>query len=145
MLPQTLEVDYVRVYNRPERFPILGEQPIAGAVGLKYSTTDVPGASYVWTVPSDVTITSGQGTNQITVDWGCTPGNISLELQTVCDTAILSYDVSGFVVPTITGARTVNENQTNLSYALSQAGTGTYAWEVPTSATIDPYQLCLGW
>lgn len=40
VLPQTLEVDYVRVYNRPDRLPIRGEQPMVEAVGSEYRTFD---------------------------------------------------------------------------------------------------------
>lgn len=136
VLPQTLEVDYVRVYNRPDRLPVRGEQPMVEAVGLKYSTFDVVGANYIWTVPAGATITSGQGTHEITVDWGCTPGDVSLELQTSCDTVNLSYDVASFAVPTLFGPETVTGNQSGITYAISQASSGTYTWEVPTGASI---------
>jgi beta-glucanase (GH16 family) len=136
ILPQTLEVDYVRVYNRPDRLPIKGEQPMVEAAGLEYRTFDIAGANYIWTVPADATITSGQGTHEITVDWGCTPGDISLELQTTCDTATLVYAVTGFVTPTLSGPESVIENQTGITYALSQASAGTFTWEVPAGASI---------
>ncbi|MCR9098352.1 MAG: family 16 glycosylhydrolase [bacterium] len=136
VLPQSLEVDYVRVYNRPERLPIRGEQPMVEAIGLEYRTFDIAGANYIWTVPSDATITSGQGTHQITVDWGCTPGAVSLELQTDCDDAILTYEVADFVIPTLSGPGIVNKNQAGLTYTLSQASAGTFTWEVPTGAVI---------
>lgn len=135
-LPQTLEVDYVRVYNRPDRLSIKGEQPMLEEVGLSYRTFDIAGANYVWTVPADATITSGQGTHEITVDWGCTASDISLELQTPCDTATLVYAVPGFVTPPLLGPKTVAENQTGLTFALSQTNAGTYTWEVPAGASI---------
>lgn len=136
VLPQTLEVDYVRVYNRPDRLPIRGEQPMVEAVGMKYNTFEIEGANYVWTVPSDATITSGQGTHEITVDWGCTPGVVALELQTECDTTILAYDVPGFVLPTLSGQDIITESQTGTIYTFSQASNGTFTWEVPASASI---------
>ncbi|MFK7921537.1 MAG: family 16 glycosylhydrolase [Bacteroidia bacterium] len=136
VFPQTMEVDYVRVYNRPERLSIKGDQPMVEAVGLEYSTFDIAGANYIWTVPSDASIISGQGTHQVTVDWGCTFGNVDLELQTLCDTATLSYDVSGFAVPALSGPNTVIENQSGITYAISQASSGTFSWEVPAGASI---------
>jgi beta-glucanase (GH16 family) len=136
VLPQTLEVDYVRVYNRPDRLPIRGEQPMVEAVGSEYRTFDIAGANYLWTVPADATITSGQGTPHITVDWGCTPGSVDLQLQTGCDTADLSYAVPGFVQPTLSGPAIVTKTESGLTYALSQASSGTFTWEVPAGASI---------
>jgi gliding motility-associated-like protein len=37
-----------------------------------------PGDSYVWSTPSGTTITSGAGSNSITVDWGTTGGTITV-------------------------------------------------------------------
>jgi beta-glucanase (GH16 family) len=135
-LPQTLEVDYVRVYNSPDRLSIQGDQPIVEAVGIEYSTYAIEGANYIWTVPDDAVITSGQGTNQITVDWGCTVGNVELELQTDCDDAFLSYDVEGFVEPTISGETTVDLNQAGITYSIPQATAANLTWEVPEGAVI---------
>lgn len=98
--------------------------------------TDIAGANYLWTVPADATITSGQGTHEITVDWGCTPGSVDLQLQTGCDTATLSYNVSGFVQPPLSGPAVVTQNQSGIIYALSQASSGTFIWEVPAGASI---------
>jgi fibronectin-binding autotransporter adhesin len=45
------------------------------ASGVIYSIAAVPGASgYTWTVPSGATITNGQGTTQIYVDWNAVAG-----------------------------------------------------------------------
>lgn len=135
-LPQTMEVDYVRVYNRPERLPIRGEQPIVDAVGLEYSTFEIEGANYIWTVPSDASITSGQGTHQITVDWGCSVGNVDLELQTSCETVFLSFEVESFITPEIAGLATVTENQAGIPFNVSQTSEGAVFWEVPSGANI---------
>lgn len=136
VLPQTLEVDYVRVYNRPDRLSIKGEQPMLEEAGLSYRTFNIAGANYIWTVPADATIISGQGTHEITVDWGCTASDISIELQTPCDTATVVYAVPGFLTPTISGPETVAGNQTGITFALSQTSAGTYTWEVPDGASI---------
>lgn len=135
-LPQTLEVDYVRVYNRPERLPIKGDQPLVDAVGLEYSTFEIEGANYIWTVPSDASITSGQGTHQITVDWGCIVGNVELELQTTCETAFLSFEVESFSTPEISGPTTVKENQANIAFSIPQVTEGSVTWEIPAGASI---------
>ena len=40
----------------------------AGEEGLVYSVCD-PGYTYTWSISTEGTITSGQGTNMVTVDW----------------------------------------------------------------------------
>lgn len=48
-----------------------------GVSGEAYSISAIAGAtSYDWTVPAGATITAGQGTTSISVDWGSTSGNV---------------------------------------------------------------------
>ncbi|MCX6274334.1 MAG: M4 family metallopeptidase, partial [Bacteroidetes bacterium] len=57
----------------------------ANQTGLVYSVAAVLSATnYLWTVPATCTITSGQGTNSITVNWGTTSGSISVKAQNGC-------------------------------------------------------------
>lgn len=46
--------------------------------GVVYSVAAVNGATYTWVVPQGATITAGQGTNQITVNFGNYSGNVSV-------------------------------------------------------------------
>lgn len=46
--------------------------------GVTYSVTNTASTTYTWTVPPGASITSGQGTNQITVSFGSTSGNVSV-------------------------------------------------------------------
>ena len=46
--------------------------------GVTYSVTNKPGMTYTWSVPAGATITSGQGTNSIVVNFGSSSGNITL-------------------------------------------------------------------
>ena len=53
--------------------------------GVSYSVTSTANTTYTWTAPSGASITSGQGTNQVTVDFGSTSGNISVtETSSTC-------------------------------------------------------------
>ena len=45
---------------------------------VTYSVTNQPGMTYTWSVPTDATIVSGQGTSSIVVDFGSLSGNITL-------------------------------------------------------------------
>lgn len=63
--------------------------------GLPYSATLLNGYSYNWTVNGG-TIASGQGTNEITVDWSNTNDNASVVLEAISDfacTTEISYSV----------------------------------------------------
>lgn len=65
---------------------ISGTQTVtANQSNVSYSVTLTANTSYTWSVPAGASIVSGQGTNQISVNFGTTSGNISLtETQGGC-------------------------------------------------------------
>jgi beta-glucanase (GH16 family) len=73
--PQSMDVDYVRVYDTG--FPyITGPDTVDfQAAGVTYSVGNASG-TINWTVPSDATIVSGQGSSSITVDFGAASGDV---------------------------------------------------------------------
>jgi beta-glucanase (GH16 family) len=94
IFPATMEVDWVRVYN--EFLPYLdGAREVANqATGTTYSIANVPANAAVnWTVPGGATITSGQGTSSITVNWGDTGGPVVASYDTGCGTQQLQVAV----------------------------------------------------
>ncbi|NJL74911.1 MAG: glycoside hydrolase family 16 protein [Saprospiraceae bacterium] len=83
--PQTMEVDYVRVYKG--RFAHLtGTQRVDyQAEGEVYTVENAgPGSSYNWTVEGG-TIVAGQGTSQITVNWGEANQNAKVSVTTTSE------------------------------------------------------------
>ncbi len=54
------------------------------ATNIQYSTPQVGTFTYTWTVPSTVTIVSGQGTNTIEVNWGASAGPIFVKANNAC-------------------------------------------------------------
>ncbi len=57
----------------------------ANQVSVAYSTALITGAtSYSWVVPSGATITSGQGTNSIVINYGPTGGNVKVKGINAC-------------------------------------------------------------
>ena len=78
VFPQTMEVDYVRVYNNTNMLHISGTTTALANQTYTYTATNGSADSYSWTVPSDATIVSGQGTNTINVKFGATSGDILL-------------------------------------------------------------------
>ena len=79
----------------PQTPPIQGPTPLCeNETGAVYSVTNTPGSTYTWAVPAGATIVSGQGTNEITVDWGTTGGEVSVIETIQCgDGPSITYDV----------------------------------------------------
>ena len=79
----------------PQTPPIQGPTPLCqNATGNVYSVTNTPGSTYTWTVPAGATITAGQGTNSITVDFGATGGQITVVETINCgDGPAVTFDV----------------------------------------------------
>jgi len=67
--------DVVNAYTNNEEYSI---------DAVQYAT------SYEWTVPSGATITSGQGTTSITVDFGLEAGNVSVRAQNGCGNSVFT-------------------------------------------------------
>jgi len=65
--------DAVCVPSAPSAITPSDASPCVGE-GVTYSVIEDPQVEYVWTVPGNASITSGQGTNEITVEWSNTNG-----------------------------------------------------------------------
>ncbi|TRX03182.1 T9SS type A sorting domain-containing protein [Flavobacterium gawalongense] len=101
----------------------------ASVTGVTYSISAVSGAtSYIWSVPSGASITSGQGTTSITVTFGSTSGNISVTANNACGTSAAQTNVV-LVNPRPTGVISGTQTICNgNSAALSIAVTGIGPW-----------------
>ncbi|GET21158.1 family 16 glycosylhydrolase [Prolixibacter denitrificans] len=87
VFPQTMEVDYVRVYSgTPPNPTVTGPSTATADDTVQFSTQNIPNATYTWTIPADATIVSGDGTNSISVQWGNTSGDVSVSVTTSCGT-----------------------------------------------------------
>ncbi|MDX1628578.1 MAG: family 16 glycosylhydrolase, partial [Fulvivirga sp.] len=84
--PSQMEVDYVRVYDMNFHPSISGDRLVPyQSSGEAYTINNAPGgSSFNWTVPAGATITSGDGTSSITVDWGDTGGDVICDVTTNC-------------------------------------------------------------
>jgi hypothetical protein len=94
VFPQTMDLDYVRVYDAGKPF-ISGEPIVTNqATGVVYTVGNVgAGTSISWTVPSDAAIVSGQGTSSITVDFGNESGDVTANFNE-CGSQTLSRSVA---------------------------------------------------
>jgi beta-glucanase (GH16 family) len=95
VFPATMEVDWVRAYQKIEDIQISGEELVEPTTaGSIYKMPTVTGMSYNWTVPSGATIASGQGTSEIGVDWGMTSGDVTVDIGDGCSTATATKPVT---------------------------------------------------
>jgi beta-glucanase (GH16 family) len=94
--PTSLKVDYVRVYNGIYNYAVFGKNAVYPNEKFQdYRIDTITGAAYNWTVPADASIVSGQGTNMITVNWGTTPGEVTVSVTTPgCSAKTFSRKVS---------------------------------------------------
>lgn len=94
MLPATMEVDYVRVYDGFRAY-IDGETVVSNQeTGVQFNLGNVPSSTTVnWTVPSGATIVSGQGSNTIQVDFGTESGIVTASFDNGCTSESLNLPV----------------------------------------------------
>jgi beta-glucanase (GH16 family) len=78
VFPQSMQVDYVRVYSTPNTLLINGKDKVLEGSTHTYYVSNGSADTYVWNVPAGATIQSGQGTNSISVLFGPTSGDITL-------------------------------------------------------------------
>lgn len=77
VFPAIMEVDYVRVYQDISNTIMQGADFVTyDTEDSEYSLGNFDGADYLWSVPGDAKIISGQHTPGLTVDWGIFGGNI---------------------------------------------------------------------
>jgi hypothetical protein len=106
-----------------------------------YSVTNVPGVTFVWTVPAGATIISGQGTNSVNVNYSSlfTNGNISVYSFNACGVSSLrTKAVYGKPnSPTIlSGVSSFCTGDTVTFSCSIISGTTSYNWTVPTNTII---------
>ena len=128
VFPQTMEVEYVRVYDGFFA-SIGGRRTVAHAEsGVKYAVENAAaGATFVWTVPAGATIVAGQGSPEVTVDWGESGGDITVAVADDCTERELSVDV--FVEPALARAFSF-ENFDNQPIVTLNFATGTLEEDV---------------
>lgn len=111
-----------------------------------FSVQNIPGGSYTWTTSSTLTITSGAGTNQITVARNGSSagvGWVQVQISTPCSTVPATRRSSNFIVGTTVSNPNywlfdASSSMWQLSYNAQPGATSTYA-VVSGSATLSPH------
>ena len=131
--------------------PITGpEMGLCGETSVTYSIDPVPNTVfYVWTVPEGVTISSGQGTTSITVDFGpsFSGGYIIVAANNECGQSPsidpTFIEVQGFPEEpgTISGLTSIGCDHSGHMYSIEAVDdASTYTWTVPPGAEITSGQ-----
>ncbi|GAH03941.1 unnamed protein product, partial [marine sediment metagenome] len=94
--PTTMEVDYLRVYEGHWNTDFTGANKVyKGDKSSIYELNDAQANNFTWTVPTGAGITSGQGSNKITVDWSleAQSGKVLCELTQNCGSTLFTKEV----------------------------------------------------
>ncbi|MGZ3904966.1 MAG: PKD domain-containing protein, partial [Bacteroidia bacterium] len=131
----------VVISNAPVSSAIAGTTPICpNATNTTYSVISHPASTYTWSAPATATITAGQNTNSINVNWGTSGGVITVTESNSCGTgAPVTFIVVMNTVPVtsaITGSTTVCANSTQINYSVSNVPGNTYNWTVTGGGSI---------
>jgi beta-glucanase (GH16 family) len=140
-LPQTMQVDYVRVYATPQP-SISGKHIVEPNTAATYTVVDdkVSGSTYGWTSPTGETSTG----NSLTVNWGTSGGPVSVTVKNGCGSYTKTVNVT--VSPVLTKSVVLDDFESirNLAYTTV---TGTFNQSAPnpapdtinSSATVGKY------
>jgi len=138
----------LQVYGTPVMPGTITGQTTAcgGTTNVQYSIAAVAGAtSYSWTAPSNATITNGQGTTTIRLNFGngFSSGTLSVRAVNSCGNSAARTLAITSVPATpgaISGPATFCANS-NVNYSIAAvAGATTYNWDIPTGASITAGQ-----
>ena len=140
--PASLLVDYVRVYSGSFSYGVTGDAKVyTNETNKTYSVNTIAGATYNWTVPAGATITSGQGTNTVTVNWGTTGGDVSVA-AVVTGCADKTYKLAVTTEPPLPVERIYEDFQTNRNIVyLNKTGVLTEAVANPSATGVNTSAL----
>jgi beta-glucanase (GH16 family) len=149
VFPAKMDIDYVRVYKSSDFLQMAGASEVfSQEKGTRYSVLKEEGRTYEWTVPDGAAITSGQGTNEIVVDWGCTGGKVDCHLTTACSQYDLGMDVATKDYA-VNGPYFVTDNQQGITLIAPGTDGSDITWDLPADATLVSGQandtLVLNW
>ncbi|MCX6287882.1 MAG: hypothetical protein NTY96_12285 [Bacteroidetes bacterium] len=122
---------------------ILGPSHICQSDTGSFYTDTIPNTvHYLWIVPWDAVILSGDGTPAVSVKWGVSAGTISVSGENSCGTGpsvtkIVAVDSLPSAAGVISGPDTVCIGEENYNYSITPLPNATsYVWTLPQGATI---------
>lgn len=136
--PQTMEVDYVRVYSDPSYFQISGSsEAVKSQIGMQFSLPYDTANSYNWTIPVGAALTGGAlDSNLIVLDWACNSDSVNCQLTTATSSYELVKHVEVIEQKLSSESYFVEENETGIVYSVTETYNAEYEWSVPAGASI---------
>ena len=137
--PGTLTCHAVIVHALPGEANVSGSISVCTGTSVEYTALASNADSYLWTVPADWTINSGQGSSSISVTVGAGSGNVcATPSNSWCDgsegcVAATVFEIPG--EPTIHGEENVISGST-LNYSAVVSGADYFTWSVPAGWNI---------
>lgn len=137
----------------PPAGPISGPVSVCvNSAGNVYSIAPLANATgYNWSVPAGAAITAGANTTSITVTFGTTSGNVTVNGTSTCANGApnsLAVTVTPLPVPTIAGQTSMCVNSGEYTYT-TEPGYTNYSWTISTGGTITwgagTYQIGVNW
>ncbi len=132
--PQTMEVEYVRVYDgfMPS---ISGKHQVdKDAKEVTYSIHNAPKTANIeWIIPADAELLSGQGTDQIVVNWGQSGGDIKVNINDACNSKEITLNVQAVepeVKEPVIWLSSIENFDTSNERMIKTFSTGTYTKKV---------------
>lgn len=105
------------------------------------------GTSYTWSVPAGATITNGQGTTNIQVQWpsnSVASGGVCVTANNTCGSSTSKCITTATTLPlrptTINGPSTVCANQTGVAFNVASQSGATYTWTIPGTGSVTSGQ-----
>jgi beta-glucanase (GH16 family) len=94
VFPGIMQVDYVRVYQYVDEISVCGsDYVLPGSAAVQYNAPLLDDAEYSWSVTGGASVSSGQGTHRIAVDWDDLSGEVQLTMTTAQGNTTIEYPV----------------------------------------------------
>jgi len=140
----TSDTKSISPYKIPVIATITGPTSTCGITSTTYIASVLPDATYAWTVPTGMTITSGDSTNAITVviDSNFTSGSVTCVATNSCGVSNKKF----LGISSVDGPANISGPQnacglTTATYSTATvSGASSYMWTVPTGMTITSGQ-----
>lgn len=147
--PQQMLVDYVRVYQKGTLPEINGKKSVIKSENnIEYSVYGADESTYNWIVPEGASIVNGQGTQKVSINWGCKADTLKCELTTPCSSYVLTCPVSISSLE-ITGKAIISSFEKGEGYSIPATSEPTYLWSLPigvdTDSTLFSNHIYVNW
>jgi beta-glucanase (GH16 family) len=141
VFPQSMKVDYVRVYQSKKDVAIAGSpSAYPSDSALIYNVPFVSDWGYQWELPAGATAIGALDSNVVKVNWGCSDALISCIITggtCVDDTVSMPVTIKQ---PKISGPDFFSTAPSGNVFSFPSLASSTYNWSVPAAASITSGQ-----